>query len=188
MPHAIDFDTIESRLFTLHHLALGSRSYCERFRISRACEDIEEYEWSHYMGHLKALVSGTMIDAAIKVRMLQDIAKAEDDEFDVSALQEAASRGLKVGTSDRGDPIALRRSCNKIIHGTEARLVWRDSHASDGREFEYWTGEYRLSGSDQPDTRWEVTINVADWCIAMMRFNSEFQDRIDWGRFVKWDE
>ncbi len=189
MPHSIDFDSIEARLFTLHHAALGSRAFCEKFKIYRASDQPREYEWWQYFGHLKALVSGTMIDAAIKIRMLQDFARSEDEEFDVRALQLESSEGLDIGSlSDRGSPLSLRDSCNKIIHATGARLDWEEVGAGIDT-FEYWTGIYRLFGAEQSGKKeWIATINVAHWCTAMVRFNAGFQEQIDWNHVLKWDE
>lgn len=187
MPHSIDFDSIESRLFTLHHVALGSKAFCERFKIYRGIEINCEYEWWQYNGHLKALVSGTMIDAAIKIRILQDFARSEDENFDVNALQMEASRNLKIGDFNGSGLLTLRESCNKIIHATGAKLVWEES--SDAvHPFEYWSGNYHLFGSDQSGKEWSATVNVADWCTAMIRFNSSFQEAIDWAHALKWDE
>ena len=187
MTHSIDFDSIEARLFTLHHAALGSKAFCERFKIFRYTEHPMEYEWWEYFGHLKALVSGTMIDAAIKIRMLQDIGRAEDDEFDANILQVEASRELDIGTIEARGALSLRESCNKIIHATGAKLVWQE--VGTGKDaFEYWTGVYRLFGSDLSGKEWTARVNVPDWCTAMMRFNASFQERIDWARVLKWDE
>ncbi|KRH98758.1 hypothetical protein [Curvibacter sp. PAE-UM] len=187
MTHSIDFDSIEARLFTLHHAVLGSRAFCDRFKIARHSEAPAEYEWWQYFGNLKALVSGTMIDAAIKIRMLQDIGRAEDEEFDANTLQLDASRGLDIGTIEGGGALSLRDSCNKIIHATGAKLVWQEVGA--GKDlFEYWTGVCRLFGHEQSGKAWVARVNVADWCTAMMRFNAVFQEHIDWARVLKWDE
>jgi len=187
MTHFIDFDSIEARLFALQHAVLGSKAYCERFKISRGDETPTEYEWWQYFGNLKALVSGTMIDAAIKIRMLQDIGGAEDDEFDANKLQVEASNGLDIGAIEGCGALSLRESCNKIIHATDAKLVWQDV-GSGTDVFEYWTGVYRLFGASQSGKAWVARINVADWCTAMMRFNAAFQEKIDWAHVLKWDE
>lgn len=187
MTHSIDFDSIEARLFTLHHVALGSKAFCEHFKIIRGAEHPVEYEWWQYFGHLKALVSGTMIDAAIKIRMLQDFGCAEDNEFDVDALQMEASRGLDIGAIEDRGALSLRESCNKIIHATGAKLVWQAIGAADDA-FEFWTGVYRLFGSDQSGKEWVARVNVSDWCTAMIRFNASFQEHIDWAHVLKWDE
>ena len=187
MTHSIDFDSIEARLFTLHHTVLGSKAFCERFKIARSADHPLEYEWWQYFGHLKALVSTTMIDAAIKIRMLQDIGRAENDEFDATALQAEASRGLDIGIFEGGGALSLRESCNKIVHATGAKLVWQDA-GSGSDAFEYWTGVYRLFGVTRAGKEWVVRVNVPDWCVAMMRFNATFQERIDWAHVLKWDE
>lgn len=187
MTHSIDFDSIEARLFTLHHAVLGSRAFCERFKIARASESPPEYEWWQYFGHLKGLVSGTMIDAAIKVRMLQDIGRAEDEDFDARTLQLKVSRCLNIGSIEGGGALSLRESCNKVVHATGARLEWQEEGSGED-VFEYWTGVYRLFGTDQSGKAWAARINVADWCTAMMRFNPEFQECIDWAHVLEWDE
>ena len=110
MTHSIDFDSIDARLFTLHHAVLGSKPFCERFKISRGSVQPFEYEWWQYFGNIKALVSGTMIDAAIKIRMLQDIGRAEDDEFDANALQLEASKDLEIGSIEGGGTLSLRQA------------------------------------------------------------------------------
>lgn len=187
MTHSIDFDSIEARLFTLHHAVLGSRAFCDQFKITRGSESPAEYEWWQYFGNLKALVSGTMIDAAIKIRMLHDIGRAADEEFDANTLQLEAIRGLDIGTIEGGGALSLRDSCNKIIHATGAKLVWKEVGAGQD-VFEYWTGVYRLFGTEQSKKAWVASVNVADWCVAMMRFNAAFQDHIDWAHVLKWDE
>lgn len=187
MTHSIDFDSIEARLFTLHYATLGSKAFCQRFKILRGAEQPKEYEWCQYFGHLKALVSGTLIDAAIKIRMMQDIGRAEDDEFDASTLQMEASRELDIGKIGHGCGLSLRESCNKIIHATAAKLVWQEVDLGDD-VFEYWTGVYQLFGTDQSGKAWAASINVSDWCTAMMRFNAAFQEKIDWSHVLKWDE
>jgi hypothetical protein len=187
MTHSIDFDSIEARLFTLHHAALGSKAFCERFSIGRDTERPIEYEWWQYSGHLKALVSEAMIDAAIKIRMLQDIGRAEDDEFDAIALQVEACKELDIACLVGLGPLSLRESCNKIIHATGTKLVWQEVK-TEKKAFEYWTGVYRLFGNDNAGKEWSASVNVPDWCVAMMRFNASFQDRIDWARVNEWSE
>lgn len=187
MPHSIDFDSIEARLFTLHHAVLGSKAFCERFRIFRSSELPREYEWWQYFGHLKALVSGTMIDAAIKIRMLQDFARSENEDFNEKALQLEAIEDLAIGSLEGAGALSLRDSCNKIIHASGAKLDWQKSGVGSN-VFEYWTGAYRLFGTEQSGKKWIVTVNVADWCTAMIRFNASFQEGIDWANVLKWDE
>lgn len=188
MPHAFDFDSVEARLLTLHHVALGSQPFCARFKVDRISDPPGEYEWWEYTGHLKSLVSSTLIDAAVKIRMLQDFAKHEDEELDLDAMQTNAVQGLRIGSVPPANgTISLRQSCNKIIHATGARLIWRES-PSDSKKYEYWTGAYHLFGSGQSGANWEVVIDVPDWCTAMIRFNKDFQEKIDWAHVVKWDE
>jgi hypothetical protein len=128
-----------------------------------------------------------MIDAAIKIRLLQDFGRAEDEGFDASALQLHASRGLNIGNINDGGSLSLRESCNEIVHATGAKLEWQKV-GSEEATFEYWTGIYRLFDADQSGKKWVAAIHVADWCTAMMRFNAAFLERIDWTHVLKWDE
>jgi len=188
MPHSFDFDSVEARLFALHHVALGSQEFCARFLIDRTAEPASDYEWGEYLGRLKTLVSGTLIDAAVKIRMLQDFARHEDEELDVQSMQNNAVAGLKIGYATGPlTLLALRESCNKIIHATEAKLVWHDGIAGTSK-YEYWTGMYQLTGTEQNGSPWQVVIHVPEWCTAITRFTRDFQDKIDWAHVIKWDE
>jgi hypothetical protein len=190
MPHVVDFDSVEQKLFNLQHLCYGSRRACEHYRINRETEAAEDYEWYEYAGILKTIVSTTVIEAAIKLRMVQDFSRAEmeDDEavdWELIELQSAA--GLTIGGITGGTgTLSLRESCNKIVHATEALLKWDVAPNGDG-SIEYWSGVYRLWGS-KGQVPWQVDINVADWCNAMIRLNKSLQLKIDWRRVSKWDE
>lgn len=188
MTHSIDFDSIEARLFALHHVALGSKAFCDRLKISRDPHSTEDYEWHEYVGQLKALVSATMIDAAIKVRMLQDFAKVEDQDLDIEDLQMQALAGLKIGDLNViGQGLSIRESCNKVIHATSSNHVWESVEGMD-RSFEYWTGVCRFNGCSQSGREWTASIIVPDWCTAMRRFLIGFQHTVDWSRALKWAE
>lgn len=190
MPHIVDFDSIEQKLFNLQHLCYGSRRACEHYRINRETEAASDYEWFEYSGILKTIISTTMIEAAIKLRMVQDFSRAEmedEETVDWDLIEAESVAGLNIG-SIVGSPTALslRESCNKTIHATEALLKW-DAITVETGSVEYWTGVYRLWGAKN-SVPWHVEIDVPAWCNGMIRLNKNLQLKIDWRRVSKWDE
>lgn len=49
-----------------------------------------DYEWWEYTGLLKSIVSNTVIESAIKIRMIQDFIKHGDDEVDLTKMDSEA--------------------------------------------------------------------------------------------------
>jgi hypothetical protein len=137
MPHIFDFDAIEHRLFALQHLSFGSRDFCRKYKIDRGVDEPGEYEWSYYFDMLKSLVSSTMIDAAVKLRMVQDFIRSEQEHVDLAGLDRGAVKGLNIGEFvGKSEVLTLRKSCNKIIHATDATLRWKEDE-SEGVPIEY---------------------------------------------------
>lgn len=187
MPHITDFDSIEQRLFALQHICYGGRQFCEHYKVDRNAEDSREYEWWEYYGLLKTTVSTTMIEAAIKLRMVQDFIQSEDQEIELTKLDEQATDGLTIGRFVvGGSKLTLRESCNKVVHATEAKLKWQEGSTGSGN-YEYWDGTYRLWGSKGKD-QWNVEIFVPEWCAAMTRLNKSVQEVVNWQSVSKWDE
>ena len=194
MPHRIDIDSISENLFILQNLSLASRSFCEKYRINQYSEEELEFDWYYYMGWLKSIVSEKLIDCAIKVRILQDFLREEDEEIDFADLDQRACSDLVLGQFHAGsDPLTLREACNKIIHATKVNLVWKDvaSGAEDEREAdedrpEYWNGSVMLEGS-KGNREWKLELYVVDFCIALKRLLSELGDSVDWYHIYKYD-
>tara|TARA_B100000700_G_C14642939_1_gene668243 strand:- start:111 stop:668 length:558 start_codon:yes stop_codon:yes gene_type:complete len=184
MPHSIDFDGLESDLFILQHTAYGSREFCEKFDLNSDCYG-GDYEWWEYKGILKTHVSNKIIEAAIKVRMLQDFAKHDSDDIDLKTIDADCRSGLSIG-SFKGLPtlLTLRESCNKIVHATEARMQWKNSKTKP--EVEYWSGGYELLGEFQ-GKKWQVDLSIPEWCTSMIRFNKAIQETVDWQHVEKYD-
>lgn len=190
MPHIFDFDGLEERLYVLRHLCFGSRRCCDEEKVSRTHSEDSHDAWRRYYGNLKSSVSAIAIEAAIKVRMIQDFVRANEDEddepkTDFDSIEATSMSGLVIGKVHKGNfSLNLRESCNKIIHATEARLRW----VGDGGNgsVEYWSGGYILFGTK--DTSWEVELYLDAWALAMIEFNSSIRDSIDWHRVAKWDE
>lgn len=68
-----------------------------------------DYEWWEYTGLLKSIVSNTVIESAIKIRMIQDFIKHGDDEVDLTKMDSEAREGLLIGSFENSDlPLTLR--------------------------------------------------------------------------------
>lgn len=185
MPHLIDFDGLERSLFILRHITYGSPEFCASTKLTRDCYG-GDYEWWEYTGLLKSIVSNTVIECAIKVRMIQDFVASDSQEVDLNELDKDARNEIQIGQFIGSElPLTLRESCNKIVHASEARLRWKN----EGNEgsIEYWNGVYELWGN-KGNKPWHVELNIAEWCIGMIRFNKAIQESVDWVHVYKHDE
>jgi len=115
MPHLIDFDGLESDLFVLQHAAYGSKEFCEKFDLNTDCYG-GDYEWWEYKGMLKIYVSNKIIEAAIKMRMLQDF--AIHDNSDVDLKQIVALNNFQ---------LINRNMCQACIQKTKRQLWFPES-------------------------------------------------------------
>lgn len=194
MPHRIDIDGISENLFILQNLSLASRTFCEKYRINRYSEGKSEFDWYYYLGWLKSIVSEKLIECGIKVRILQDFLREEDEGIDFADLDQRACSGLALGQFHLGsDPLTLREACNKILHATEVKLVWKDvaSEEEDEREAdedrpEYWNGSVMLEGT-KGNREWKLELYIVDFCRALERLLSELGDSVDWYHIYKYD-
>ncbi len=188
MPHQIDFDGLERDLFVLQHVAYGSPRFCSTIKLTRGCYG-GDYEWWEYTGLLKSIVSNTVIESAIKIRMIQDFIKYDEQAVDLTEMDSQAREDLIIGSFENSDlPLTIRDSCNKIVHATEARLKWvTDEEPEPEDPLEYWNGTYDLWGKNQGKP-WHVELNIASWCTAMIRFNKDIQESVDWNHVFKHDE
>jgi hypothetical protein len=188
MPHLIDFDGIEQKLFTLQHICYGSRRFCEKIELNRFSGPREGYEWWDYTALLKSIVSNTIIESAVKIRMLQDFIKSDDQDNDLHTLDKESCEGVNIGSFVAGTGnLTLRESCNKIIHATEATMQWVNVDAENNESNEYWNGQYDLHGTNRGKD-WHVELRIESWCIAMIRFNKLAQESVDWQHVYQHDE
>jgi hypothetical protein len=188
MPHSFDFDELERKLFFLKHVCLGSATLCKEINLNRTIYNGEDYEWWEYTGILKSIVSEILIGSAIKIRMIQDLVKSEDDEINLTELDRQSISCSNIGefvNSSRN--LSLRESCNKIIHATEAKLQWVNVDLKNQDSNEYWNGRYELWGKNRGNG-WHLQLNVPEWCSAMIRFNKNIQEAVDWYHIYKHDE
>lgn len=187
MPHSIDFDGLEKNLFILQHLCFASKGFCMRNNIGREVESVVDYEWWEYSGLLKSIVSNTVIESAMKVSMLQDLAKSSSEDIDLSVVDQEACENLPIEKVSEGNiALSLRESCNKVVHATEARMSWsKSSMSSDSPE--YWDGTYVLWGENR-GSKWQVELIIELWCAAMIRFTKIIQQKVDWYHIFKHDK
>lgn len=188
MPHIFDFDGLEKKLFSLKHIYYGNSHFCDEINLNRVIYNGEDYEWYDYTAILKTIVSETIIEAAIKIRMIQDLVKSEDEEVNLSRIDFESISGLDIGKFIKGNgKLTLRESCNKIIHATEARMQWVNVDIKNESSNEYWNGMYDLFGANKGE-EWHLELNVPVWCTGMIRFNKNIQEAVDWYHVYKYDE
>jgi hypothetical protein len=188
MPHRIDIDGISRNLFVLRHLAVGSRPVCQGLRIDRSDEGDKPFGWNYYLGWLKFIVSQTLIETAIKVRIMQDFLKADpEDGTDLVPIESKINAVHVVGhfVPDLS-PLPIREACNKIIHASEVTLVWIDASDDEGM-YEFWNGTVTLDGCRGADP-WSCQLYTAVFCTALDEFLLQIEEKVDWHHIYKYDE
>ncbi|MGD9948766.1 MAG: hypothetical protein AB7U29_09830 [Desulfobulbus sp.] len=184
MPYAFDYDGVSAQLYLLSHLAVGSKAACERRNLvndEEHYEDVQNYLWS-----MKVNVSESIVNLAIKTRLLLDIGGKDDEDFNWVQYSDKALLKYNVGRIITGTfPFNLREICNKIIHGVEMRLLWSTEYDEAG--VFYWLGKCVLSG-ERNGNGWKMELSIADWCDAMAMFYELINENIDWHHIRKWDE
>ena len=188
MPHRIDIDGISRNLFVLKHLAVGSRHVCQELRIDRSDENDKPFGWNYYFGWLKFIVSQTLIETAIKVRIMQDFLKSDwEDGVDLSPIESQINAAHDVGhfVADLS-PLPIREACNKIIHASEVALVWIDAIDDDG-QYEFWNGTVNLDGC-KGEVSWSCQLYTSVFCTALDEFLLKVEEKVDWHHIYKFDE
>lgn len=187
MPHRIDIDGISQNLFILKHMAAGSPAVCKELTINRDHEDITPFGWNYYLGWMKSIVSQTLIETAIKVRVMQDFLKSDSKGAEILSIEKQINEAHVVGhfvTSLSALPI--REACNKIIHANEMSLVWIDAKRK-GVQYEFWNGTVNLDGR-RGKVPWSCQLYTQAFCTAIEHFLSKIEDTVDWHRIYKFDE
>jgi hypothetical protein len=191
MPHSINADEINQSIFVLQNFCFASHAFCKKYEISEYSEVEKEFTWDYYYGWLRALVSEHLLQCAIKIRVLQDVVRENDEEVNLAEL-EAQARGNLVLGSLHGDKniLTVREACNKIIHAVEVSLEWKPiDHEKDIHEDEathFWSGIVKLRGK-KGNSNWELSLDVEEFCIALSRFLSILEDKVDWWHAYKWN-
>lgn len=185
MPYAIDFEDIENKLFLLQQLCHSGRSYCHDYRINSEPEGREiRGDWIEYSARIKVLVSNYLVECAIKTRIAQDFL-SDKNAINTQELDEEITDDSILGIFDDGTELSkIRKSCNKIVHATEAKPEWEIEKGNDGEEFKYWNGTFLLSGEHFGEP-WHLSLFIEEWSLNMYFFHSALQSQVDW--FSIWD-
>jgi len=188
MPHRIDIDGINRNLFVLRHLVAGSRPVCQELRINRCVGNDDPFGWKYYLGWLKSIVSQTLIETAIKFRILQDFLKLESQEsMDLRPIKEKINEPRVVGYFvPELKPLMLREACNKIIHANVVMLVWLNADDEKGK-YEYWNGTVDLDGCKGQDA-WSCQLYTSAFCTALDEVLLLIEEKVDWARIYEYDE
>jgi len=182
MPHVINIDGVSESLFILQSLAHASPSFCRAHNVAWERAGESELDWTYYFGWLKSLSCDRLIQVATKLRMLEDILKANDVELDFAELDATARKGIAIGSFERSKKVlTLRESWNKVIHATGTQLAWKKD-----ADFEYWTGCVWLTGKRGVED-WKVALHVEPFCHAMVRYVRELEEKVDWYHLYKHD-
>ncbi len=188
MPHRIDIDGISKRIFILNNLAFASKPFCETFQVDRGDEEDKPFGWTYYLGWLKSTVSESLIDTAIKIRVMNDFLKYE--ELGATNFREIEGKAISGTVVGRFLPsfkeLSLRETCNKIIHAIEMNLKWIDGRNEDS-SFEFWNGNVILEGVKGKEN-WKCELNVITFCVVVERLLSILENEVDWHHIYKYDE
>jgi hypothetical protein len=158
------------------------------FRIDRISEEDEEFGWWYYLGWLKSTVSETLIESAIKFRVLQDfLMEGEINRFDFNSIENRSLTDISIGRFLPDlTPLSIREACNKIIHAKEVSLTWIWDEDDNGK-YEFWNGDVHLEGEMRREG-WECELYVTEFCIAVERMLSILSESVDWHHIYKYDE
>ena len=182
MPHAINIDGISESLFILQNLVHASPSFCRRHKISYGGESRGDFDWDQYFGWLKSLSCDHLIQVSTKLRMLEDILRANEEDVDFPALDSTARKGLAIGSFDGSKKVlTLRESWNKVIHATDTQLDWKEES-----DHEFWTGCVWLFGKKGLE-EWKVALQVEPFARASARYLEALEGQVDWHHLYKYD-
>ena len=183
MPHRINIDGITESLFLLQNLVHASRSFCSANKITGTSNAEGEFDFDYYSGWLKLMACENLIQVSVRLRILEDIVKADGDSVDFSVLDGEARKDIILGNCAEAstENITLREAWNKIIHATETQLDWK---AENG--FEFWTGDVLLSGNKY-GSGWKLVLHVKPFVIASTRFLDHLEQTVDFHHLYKYD-
>lgn len=188
MPHRIDIDGIIRNLFILKHMVAGSRVVCKELLINRDDEDVMPFGWDYYLGWMKSIVSQTLIETAIKVRIIQDFLRSNSEEgVDLSPIETQINTSYVVGRFVPNlSSLSIREACNKIIHANEMSLVWIDARDERG-QYEFWNGTVNLDGCIGKEP-WSCQLYTQVFCTAMEHLLLKVEKTVNWRNIYTFDE
>jgi hypothetical protein len=173
-------------MFLLQILICGSENYCSEYGLSSDNED-EERGWQHYFGHLKSIISSTLIETSISCRILSDSIENNCEGFDIKKLLVSAIGDLCLGEILNGKvTLNLRESFNKIVHATEMTLAYDNQENDKNTPYEYWNGFVELEGSFK-NASWLISLDVFSWSKAVQNFMFLVENQVDFYHMYKHD-
>lgn len=188
MPYHFNIDRIHEQMFLLQMLISGSENYCSEHGVHPERDSDEGHSWNYYLGHLKSIVSSSLIESSIQCRMLSDTLQKDSEELevDLKSFDKQATEGLVLGSVLEGAvKLSLRESFNKLIHATEMTLGY-DTQCNDQMDYQYWTGEVDIEGHYQGE-KWVIAMEIFSWSQAVQRFLALVEDNVDFYRMYKYD-
>jgi hypothetical protein len=195
MPHRVDIDSIHQNSFLLLNIAYGAKEFARTHDL--ASDDDYPITGGYYVGWLKFTLSEKLIDTAIKTRIILDMVRAEEKQYEAGGekyvvdsrdLDKKISSKYNIAGVVEGDAeITVRECCNKIIHALDIQPIYEggdDDHFLDEeseakREWKYWGGSLDLSGLKGQE-EWHFELHVSDFCTALEELVSELEGSVDW--------
>ena len=168
MSHAIDIDGLRKEIFILRNVALAREFYGQEERYPDHILSEGGYG-DGFSGLLKGLLSNTIIDACVKLRIIQEYCNREE----LKVCEDSAVRGLVYGKVLEGSfKWTLRESFNKVIHSERVLIEFVQLPFSSAG---CWDGKILLRGK-QGVKHWEVELYVSDWAKAIYRYIDQIEE------------
>lgn len=171
-------ESLYENIFLLQMLVCGSEDYCSEFSI-RSDRYENRREWTDYHVRLKSKVSTLVIETSIKSRMLADFIDRQTyiKTKKSNELLQLACDNSELGYVLEGDiNFTLRESFNKIVHATEANLVW-DRQTGDNGDYQTWNGVIEMSGWHQ-GKKWAIGIYIFEWSKNVKTFIAKVEREV----------
>ena len=181
MPHVIDFEEIENKLFLLQQLCYSGYSYCNEYQIASESNDssVIRGDWIRYSSRLNVLISNYLIECAIKTRIMKEYLYNKD-VINTREIEKEVIDGSVLGVfKNKSELTSIHKACNKIVHAIEVKPEWKTGKNEEGEEFEYWGGDVILVGEHHGD-KWELNLYVDELSFRMHLFYNELHSRVDW--------
>ena len=176
MSHLIDFESILKQVVILQHFAHGSEAFCEA-RMVGSEQDIGDGQFDEYWGFVKGIVSSTLLECGISLRIFEDTISTNREQGNILRKIDGSARaGLVIGRVVQGHfELTLRESCNKIIHARKVTPIWA-SKQTEPYTFKYWSGQFNLKGTKGKE-KWEIVLDVLAWAKSVERFIRETEEK-----------
>jgi hypothetical protein len=172
LSHVLDIEGITEKLFLLEHIVEGSEAYCAKRLVGSDLDQGHE-EYENYWGWVKAIACSSLIECAVKFRILQDTIRGEQDIIEFDKLDSKCCENKIIGEIIEGKfKLSLREACNKIIHARNVTPFW-SATTFENTEYKYWSGKVELRGT-KGKVNWSLILDIAVWSEAMQLFIDEF--------------